>query len=55
MAGAWEGRRCAKRRLKVGEIPGDEPARIGGTRKLQVLRWGAAYYFQFIKEKFFWH
>jgi glycosyltransferase involved in cell wall biosynthesis len=32
------------------------PARIGrgGERKLQVLRWGAAYYFQFIRELWFW-
>ncbi|MEI7431503.1 MAG: glycosyltransferase family 2 protein [Betaproteobacteria bacterium] len=46
--------RAAKRRLKVTEIPGDEPPRIGGERKLQILRWGAAYYFQFIREVFFW-
>lgn len=46
--------RAAKRRLKIAEIAGDEPARIGGERKLQVLRWGAAYYFQFMKEKFYW-
>lgn len=47
--------RCAKRKLKVAEIPGDEPPRIGGERKLKVLKWGAAYYFQFIREKLFWH
>lgn len=46
--------RAAKRRLKVTEIPGDEPARIGGERKLQVLRWGAAFAFQFLREKFVW-
>lgn len=46
--------RAAKRRLKVAEIPGDEPPRIGGERKLKVLKWGAAYYFQFIREVFFW-
>ena len=46
--------RAAKRKLKITEIPGDEPPRIGGERKLQILRWGAAYYFQFISEKFFW-
>jgi glycosyltransferase involved in cell wall biosynthesis len=44
--------RAAKRKLKVAEIPGDEPARIGGKRKLQIFKWGAAYYFQFIKEIF---
>ncbi|WP_204105249.1 MULTISPECIES: glycosyltransferase family 2 protein [Spirulina sp. CCY15215] len=46
--------RAAKRKLKVTEISGDEPPRIGGERKLQILRWGAAYYFQFIRELFFW-
>ncbi len=46
--------RCAKKKLRVCDIPGDEPVRIGGKRKLQILRWGAAYYFQFIKEKFTW-
>lgn len=46
--------RALKRKLKVGEIPGDEPPRIGGERKLQVLRWGAAYYFQFFRELWFW-
>jgi len=46
--------RAAKRKLRVTEIPGDEPPRIGGERKLKVLKWGAAYYFQFIREVFFW-
>lgn len=46
--------RAAKAKLRIAEIPGDEPARIGGERKLQVLRWGAAYYFQFIRELWFW-
>jgi glycosyltransferase involved in cell wall biosynthesis len=46
--------RAAKAKLKLGEIPGDEPARIGGERKLQIIRWGAAYYFQFIRELWFW-
>ncbi|MHC1701430.1 MAG: glycosyltransferase family 2 protein [Humidesulfovibrio sp.] len=46
--------RAAKRKLKIAEIPGDEPARIGGERKLQILRWGAAYYFQFLREKLWW-
>lgn len=47
--------RAARRRLRVTEIPGDEPPRIGGERKLQVWRWGAAYYFQFWRDFFFWH
>lgn len=46
--------RAAKRKLKVAEIPGDEPARIGGKRKLKALRWGGAYYYQFIREMFSW-
>ena len=46
--------RALKRKLKIGEIPGDEPPRIGGERKLQILRWGAAYYFQFFRELWFW-
>lgn len=45
--------RAAKRKLKVAEMPGDEPPRIGGKRKLQILQWGAAYYFQFLREVFF--
>lgn len=39
--------RAAKYGKKIGEIPVDEPERIGGERKLQIIRWGAAYYFQF--------
>ena len=46
--------RAAKQRMRIAEIPGDEPPRIGGERKLQILRWGAAYYFQFIRELWFW-
>lgn len=46
--------RCAKRKLKVGEIPGDEPARVGGVRKLQVTRWGAAYMTQVFRELYYW-
>jgi glycosyltransferase involved in cell wall biosynthesis len=46
--------RAAKRKLKVAEIPGDEPPRIGGERKLRIWRWGAAYYSQFLREAFVW-
>ncbi|MBI5640593.1 MAG: glycosyltransferase [Nitrospirae bacterium] len=46
--------RAAKKKKNVTEIPGDEPARIKGHRKLQIFRWGAAYYFQIIREVFFW-
>lgn len=46
--------RAAKLKLKIGEIPAAEPARIGGERKLQLFRWGAAYYLQFWLERFYW-
>ena len=46
--------RCARRKLKVADIPGDEPKREGGVRKLQVLRWGAAYMFQVFRDIFWW-
>ena len=46
--------RALKAKKKVGEIAAGEPPRIGGVRKLQILRWGAAYYFQFWRELWFW-
>ena len=46
--------RAARRGLKVAEIPGDEPPRVGGERKLRVLRWGASYYFQFFRDWLLW-
>jgi glycosyltransferase involved in cell wall biosynthesis len=46
--------RAAKARKRITEIGVGEPPRIGGVRKLQVLRWGAAYYFQFFRETWFW-
>ncbi|MFO0649473.1 MAG: glycosyltransferase family 2 protein [Polyangiales bacterium] len=46
--------RAAKRKLKLADIPGDEPPRIGGVRKLQVIRWGAAYMAQVFLEKVYW-
>src|SRR3990167_6155791 len=46
--------RAAKRKLKIDEIPGDEPARVGGERKLQIWRWGAAFLYQTIREMFVW-
>jgi glycosyltransferase involved in cell wall biosynthesis len=45
--------RAARRKLRVAEIPGDEPKRIGGERKLRVFRWGAACYFQFLRDALF--
>ena len=46
--------RAAKRRLKYDEIPGDEPPRLGGVRKLQILPWGAAFIYETIREMFVW-
>ncbi len=46
--------RAAKMKLKVAEIPGDEPRREGGERKLQVLKWGAAYMFEVLREVVIW-
>jgi glycosyltransferase involved in cell wall biosynthesis len=45
--------RAARAGLKIDEIPCDEPRRIAGKRKLQIFRWGAAYYFQFWWEALF--
>ncbi len=44
--------RAAKFGKRIGEVAAGEPKRIGGERKLQILRWGAAYYFQIWKERF---
>jgi glycosyltransferase involved in cell wall biosynthesis len=44
--------RAAKYGKRIGEVAAGEPPRIGGKRKLQVFRWGAAYYFQIWKERF---
>lgn len=46
--------RAAKARLRCAEIAGFEPARIGGVRKLQVMRWGASYLAQILRELVFW-
>jgi glycosyltransferase involved in cell wall biosynthesis len=46
--------RAAKARCKITEIPGPEPARIGGERKLQVVRWGSAYLAQTLREMGYW-
>jgi glycosyltransferase involved in cell wall biosynthesis len=44
--------RCAKQKLKVTEIPGDEPKRIGGKRKMRPLYNGSTLLWQMIKELF---
>lgn len=46
--------RAAKAKMKIGEVAAGEPERLGGERKLQIIRWGAAYYFQFWRELWFW-
>lgn len=46
--------RAAKRGLRVAEIPGDEPARVGGAAKLQMVRWGGTYLFQIVRELWYW-
>lgn len=46
--------RAAKKKLKCADIPGDEPARIGGERKMRVIQWGGAYLFEVFRELFFW-
>lgn len=46
--------RAAKRKLKIGEVLGYEPARLGGERKLQQFRWGGAYMTQVFRELVYW-
>ena len=46
--------RAARRKVKIGEIPVDEPERIGGERKLQIWRWGASFLYQFIRDAICW-
>ncbi len=45
--------RAAKRKLRVAEIPGDEPSRTDGLAKMQ-WRWGFAYILQVFEEVFRW-
>lgn len=47
--------RCAKRKLKVADIAGDEPKRIGGIRKMKPLYNGSMILYQIIKGIFIWH
>jgi glycosyltransferase involved in cell wall biosynthesis len=44
--------RAAKKKLRCADIPGDEPRRIGGVRKLKIIKWGCAYLFEVIREFF---
>lgn len=42
--------RAVKQKKIIREFDAGEPPRIGGERKLQIIRWGLAYLFQFIRE-----
>ncbi len=44
--------RSLKHRLKIVEIPGDEPKRIGGVRKLRIWYNGSAILYTMLKELF---
>ena len=44
--------RCAKKKCKVAEIPGDEPKRIGDVRKMRPIYNGLSLIWQLIKELF---
>jgi glycosyltransferase involved in cell wall biosynthesis len=46
--------RALKAGKRIWETGCGEPARIGGTRKLQIFRWGAAYLCQIIRESWYW-
>jgi glycosyltransferase involved in cell wall biosynthesis len=46
--------RAAKAKMKITEVLGFEPKRLRGQRKLQVMRWGAAYLTQVLREVFYW-
>lgn len=47
--------RAARLKLKVAEIPGDEPKRIGGIRKMSVIRNGFGAVFQILYDLLFFH
>lgn len=50
---SWGGQllfRALKKKMKVGEIPANEPARIGGVRKMQPLRNGLVELSMILKE-----
>jgi len=44
--------RAARLKLKTADIPGDEPKRIGGTRKLSIIRNGFGTVFQILYDFF---
>ena len=46
--------RAAKQKLKIAEIPGDEPKRLGGVKKVLPFRWGGSYLLQVLRETYYW-
>ena len=44
--------RAARAKCRIAEIPGDEPARLKGERKMRVIRWGLGFLYQIIREAF---
>lgn len=44
--------RAARKNMRIGEIPGDEPPRIGGVRKMSPLKNGTSELLMIIKEFF---
>lgn len=46
--------RCAKAKLRLAEIPGEEQKRVGGKRKMIPFITGSAVLFQVFQEIFFW-
>lgn len=46
--------RAAKKKLRVSEIPADEPARVGGKRKVLIVLWGLIFLMQTLRELYFW-
>ena len=45
--------RSGKYNIKRAEIPGDEPERIGGERKLKIIKWGLSYMYQVFSNLFY--
>ena len=45
--------RAAQKNLKIGEIPGDEPKRLGGERKMKVLHTGSTLILEIFKNFLF--
>ena len=44
--------KCTKKKLKVADIPGDEPKRIAGERKISIIKTGSQIFGTIIKEIF---